>query len=143
MQLTVQLYLQILKHLVAHVLNIYILSSLPDTLIASFDFAQCCCSLYILLCCPYTAESSIAVQHILNSDMDKFVLSDLKNQLISFSDVNKLVKERYELKVEVQHYSSKVNCKVIALVNDTASVVCGCSSTYAQLCSMCAPQRTD
>jgi hypothetical protein len=60
------------------------------------------------LCYLHTAESSIAVQHILNSDMDKFVLSDLKNQLISFSDVNKLVKERYELKVEVQHYSSKV-----------------------------------
>eukprot|EP00611_Tribonema_gayanum_P020880 TRINITY_DN3901_c0_g1_i1.p1 TRINITY_DN3901_c0_g1~~TRINITY_DN3901_c0_g1_i1.p1 ORF type:complete len:386 (-),score=91.32 TRINITY_DN3901_c0_g1_i1:129-1286(-) len=40
--------------------------------------------------------------------MDQFLLSDLKAQLESYSDINKLVKERYELKVELQHYSDKV-----------------------------------
>ncbi|KAG5186240.1 hypothetical protein JKP88DRAFT_272531 [Tribonema minus] len=55
-----------------------------------------------------TADSALVVEQVLYIDMDQFLLSDLKAQLESYSDINKLVKERYELKVELQHYSDKV-----------------------------------
>ena len=65
----------------------------------------------------------MSVQHILHADMDKFVLSDLKNQYASFGDVNRLVKERYELKVELTHYAAKVG-------QCSSSVIC---STFTQI----------
>ncbi|KAG5187238.1 hypothetical protein JKP88DRAFT_347993 [Tribonema minus] len=53
-------------------------------------------------------DSGVALDELLFVDLDKYVLSDLKIQHESYNDINKLVKERYELKVELQHYSDKV-----------------------------------
>eukprot|EP00611_Tribonema_gayanum_P020882 TRINITY_DN3901_c0_g2_i1.p1 TRINITY_DN3901_c0_g2~~TRINITY_DN3901_c0_g2_i1.p1 ORF type:complete len:493 (-),score=174.68 TRINITY_DN3901_c0_g2_i1:335-1813(-) len=55
-----------------------------------------------------TGDSGVALDELLFVDLDKYVLSDLKIQHESYNDINKLVKERYELKVELQHYSDKV-----------------------------------
>jgi hypothetical protein len=52
----------------------------------------------------------VVVEQLLFMDMDAYLLADLRAQLDSYSDINKLVKDRYQLKVELQHYSDKVSC---------------------------------
>ncbi|CAM9497428.1 unnamed protein product [Chrysoparadoxa australica] len=53
-------------------------------------------------------ESGESVKQRLGTDMDSMVMTKLKEELEGFNDVKRMMKERYELKVEVQHYSNKL-----------------------------------